>query len=145
VKSGKPYLEQTIVTYNPHYGDDRVCECGHRYYRHFDSYENNDPCGCKYCTCRTFKEAKLHATYLSLEKSDIERSDNSFLGVVRLDGVNGEEAIGVLFPIEYVRELRHDMGRLVHLLAASDADDLKHLLPLFENFANICDEIKEIV
>lgn len=37
----QPYLvTQRIVTdrhYNPAYGDDRICECGHAYYRHFDS------------------------------------------------------------------------------------------------------------
>ncbi len=50
-----PYLitEQvvTVVTrqYNPNYGDDRVCLCGHPYYRHFDTYADMDPIGCKYC------------------------------------------------------------------------------------------------
>lgn len=43
--------------YNPKFGDDRMCECGHVYYRHFDSWEDMDPCGCKYCCCDTFKEA----------------------------------------------------------------------------------------
>lgn len=42
--------------YNPDYGDDRVCECGHAYYRHFDSYDNNAPVGCKYCSCFVFAE-----------------------------------------------------------------------------------------
>jgi len=42
--------------YNPEYGDSRICECGHTYYRHFDTYENMSPCGCKYCGCHTFKE-----------------------------------------------------------------------------------------
>ena len=57
----KPYLVVDIIVnygYNPDYGDDRVCECGHDYYRHFDSYENMDAVGCKYCKCREFKEAK---------------------------------------------------------------------------------------
>jgi len=56
----KPYLEEikTIIVqkYNPKYGDDRVCECGHSYYRHFDSYENMYKCGCKYCGCFEFQE-----------------------------------------------------------------------------------------
>ena len=56
----QPYIitEQTIVIYkyNPKYGDDRVCICGHLYYRHFDSYENMEPCGCKYCNCSEFVE-----------------------------------------------------------------------------------------
>lgn len=56
----KPYLEgfeiRTIRKYNPAYGDGRICECGHTYYRHFDSYEDMDACGCKYCGCYEFKE-----------------------------------------------------------------------------------------
>jgi hypothetical protein len=54
----KPYLVEVveIYKYNPCYGDDRICKCGHPYYRHFDSYDNNAPVGCKYCDCRTFEE-----------------------------------------------------------------------------------------
>jgi len=55
----KPYLEETVIElkYNPNYGDDRICVCGHSYYRHFDSYENMDAIGCKYCyDCRNFVE-----------------------------------------------------------------------------------------
>lgn len=44
--------------YNPDL-DKEVCECGHAYYRHYDSYEDhNDPVGCKYCSCRTFHPVK---------------------------------------------------------------------------------------
>lgn len=52
----QPYLEKTIVikVYNPDYGDDRDCQCGHKYYRHFDTYENMEPVGCKYCMCFEF-------------------------------------------------------------------------------------------
>lgn len=35
--------------YDPKFGDDRLCLCGHSYYRHFDSYDNHRPVGCKYC------------------------------------------------------------------------------------------------
>jgi hypothetical protein len=56
-----PYLEyeyiETIKKYNPNYGDNRICVCGHAYYRHFDSYENMRPVGCKYCMCQEFVEA----------------------------------------------------------------------------------------
>lgn len=59
----KPYIESVIIQrkfkYNPHFGDDRLCECGHVYYRHFDSYEDMDPIGCKYCGCYDFKEAAI--------------------------------------------------------------------------------------
>ena len=56
----QPYLEEATVRitqrYNPNYGDDRECKCGHAYYRHFDSYEDMDAIGCKYCRCYEFKE-----------------------------------------------------------------------------------------
>ena len=59
----KPYLEEQITTtvrrYNPNYGDDRVCQCGHTYYRHFDSWADMDNVGCKYCWCHDFQEAVL--------------------------------------------------------------------------------------
>lgn len=54
---GEPEIE-IQRKYNPKYGDDRICECGHTYYRHFDSYEKMYPCGCKYCECGNFKEKK---------------------------------------------------------------------------------------
>jgi hypothetical protein len=62
-KKEKPYIVKKVVvreelrSYNPKYGDDRVCRCGHSYYRHFDSYDNMEPVGCKYCHCFDFKEA----------------------------------------------------------------------------------------
>jgi len=58
----KPYIVTTttkVITeynYNPKYGNHRVCECGHPYYRHFDTYDQMYPCGCKYCGCGEFKE-----------------------------------------------------------------------------------------
>lgn len=58
--SEKPYIiEEKVVIerkYNPNYGDHRVCKCGHIYYRHFDSYDNMEPIGCKYCDCWEFEE-----------------------------------------------------------------------------------------
>jgi hypothetical protein len=55
-----PYiLEEEVIVhrkYNPEYGDERICICGHSYYRHFDSYEAMYPIGCKYCWCRHFIE-----------------------------------------------------------------------------------------
>ena len=59
----KPYLEvRRIVTdynYNPEYGDERVCECGHVYYRHFDTYDHMSNVGCKYCGCQHFREREI--------------------------------------------------------------------------------------
>ncbi len=56
----KPYIKKVkrIVQkkYNPNYGDNRICICGHPYHRHFDSYDNMRPVGCKYCGCNNFVE-----------------------------------------------------------------------------------------
>ena len=61
-KSDEPYIKQIVTVvkrlYNPDYGDKRICECGHQYYRHFDGYEDNLDVGCKYCSCWDFKEKK---------------------------------------------------------------------------------------
>lgn len=61
-KEEQPYLETITLDrdlkYNPKYGDDKICKCGHTYDRHFDSYEQMEAVGCKYCRCNTFKEAK---------------------------------------------------------------------------------------
>ena len=57
----QPYLEvvtiETDRKYNPKYGNDRKCKCGHAYHRHFDSYEQMEAVGCKYCECYVFVEA----------------------------------------------------------------------------------------
>lgn len=58
-----PYLEKiyTVVErfYNPDYGDDRVCKCGHRYIEHF-LIEDHYPWGCCYCSCLRFEEVNYH-------------------------------------------------------------------------------------
>lgn len=57
IQSNEPYITVTRIEYNPDYGDDRICVCSHTYYRHFDSYDNHAPIGCKYCSdCWTFIE-----------------------------------------------------------------------------------------
>lgn len=48
-------IERGETTYDKNFGDDRECECGHVYYRHFDWMEHYRP-GCKYCECILFKE-----------------------------------------------------------------------------------------
>lgn len=55
-----PYLikSETVKSYNPNFGNDKVCVCGHPYYRHFDFYEEMAPVGCKYCDCDEFKQAE---------------------------------------------------------------------------------------
>lgn len=53
------YVLSKLSKYNKTYGDDKVCTCGHAYYRHFDTYENMLPAGCKYCpSCHSFTLAE---------------------------------------------------------------------------------------
>lgn len=55
-KDGWLAVTDPALVYDKAFGDDRTCECGHTYYRHFDSWEEMRPVGCKYCPCGTFKE-----------------------------------------------------------------------------------------
>jgi hypothetical protein len=61
IDTSGPYLCSYVITienkYNPNYDNDKLCKCGHSYYRHFDSYEDMDPVGCKYCGCQNFELA----------------------------------------------------------------------------------------
>lgn len=50
----KHYKPRYIKQYDPNYGDNKLCKCGHTYYRHFDTYEDMYPVGCKYCGCYEF-------------------------------------------------------------------------------------------
>lgn len=45
-----------FAPYDETFGDERVCQCGHPYHRHFDWMENYRPVGCKYCDCDAFEE-----------------------------------------------------------------------------------------
>ncbi len=51
-----------FAPYDPNYGDNKLCKCGHPYHRHFDSYEDMSPVGCKYCNhydeCTGYVEAE---------------------------------------------------------------------------------------
>lgn len=48
-------VEEQKAKYDPDFGDDKICGCSHPYYRHFDTYDDMYPCGCKYCGCYTFE------------------------------------------------------------------------------------------
>lgn len=53
--------DERAEIYDPFFGDEIECECGHPYYRHFDSYEEMAPVGCKYCSkenCIRFRAKK---------------------------------------------------------------------------------------
>ena len=69
-KAIKHLLNQVDVMgdapYDPYFGDNRLCTCGHPYYRHFDTYEDMAPVGCKYCPldrCSGFQDSGTIATY----------------------------------------------------------------------------------
>jgi len=57
IKSIIEQLKNAPEDYDKDFGDDKLCTCGHQYYRHFDTYEDMYPCGCKYCDCERFEEA----------------------------------------------------------------------------------------
>lgn len=48
--------------YDPNFGDNKKCECGHSYYRHFDSYDDMAPVGCKYC-CHWGPDPSVESDY----------------------------------------------------------------------------------
>lgn len=43
--------------YDPNFGDNKECLCGHPYYRHFDTYDNMAAIGCKYCSPYTYRSS----------------------------------------------------------------------------------------
>lgn len=46
-----PSMEDEIAEqYDEKFGDNKLCLCGHPYYRHFDTYEQMSAVGCKYCS-----------------------------------------------------------------------------------------------
>lgn len=48
------------TAFDPDCSESILCVCGHAYYRHFDTYENMRPVGCKYChgaSCSGFRLA----------------------------------------------------------------------------------------
>ncbi|QGH79455.1 hypothetical protein SEA_LIMPID_144 [Streptomyces phage Limpid] len=42
--------------WDENHDQDALCKCSHPYHRHFDSYEDMYPIGCKYCECDTFEQ-----------------------------------------------------------------------------------------
>ncbi len=75
-----PYIyRQEIVIhkeYNPKYGDERICTCGHHYYRHFDGYEDNRAVGCKYCRCDEFVERTRETPQVVLVPAELKPSQS---------------------------------------------------------------------
>lgn len=57
IKTPYNYVVSVMIErgWNKHYNQSAKCQCGHEYNRHFDSYEEMDAIGCKYCICDEFK------------------------------------------------------------------------------------------
>lgn len=58
--SSSPVTKERV--YDPAFGDDKVCRCGHQYYRHFDTYDEMNPVGCKYCSCGYYEKPETDVT-----------------------------------------------------------------------------------
>jgi len=100
----KPYIETKRIVidrkYNPKYGDDKICKCGHLYYRHFDSYEDNYPCGCKYCNCYDF-ELKLNViNYIVSLQGFNDRKKIECETIQQVWDAIGERDFGGLYQVE---------------------------------------------
>ena len=92
----KPYITeikiitQKIKKYNPNYGDDRLCECGHTYYRHFDSWKNMENVGCKYCPCYDFQEAIITPEKITEIEKLLRKEENNYFIELENDFKNGK-------------------------------------------------------
>jgi len=58
LKIQKPYIETYRLTlqkeYDPNFGDQKVCQCGHNYDMHFPAFSKKIT-SCKFCNCRIFQ------------------------------------------------------------------------------------------
>lgn len=85
------------------------CVCGHQHYRHFDSYEDNRPVGCKYCGCMTFVPATGRARDEETTKptsdgplSVLDWAQERYDNTIRLaDMKTGDDRIGWLTDAAY--------------------------------------------
>lgn len=70
--------------YIPGFGDEKICACGHTYYRHFDTYDDMNPIGCKYCSCETFRESnmKKRVRYANVVEESYEFSLDEIKGLL---------------------------------------------------------------
>jgi hypothetical protein len=73
--------------YDPAFGDDRLCTCGHTYYRHFDPYEDMEPVGCKYCSFSTPDEVKYARSQSNDPEAEWWDEVTCCAGFVPADGI----------------------------------------------------------
>lgn len=75
-------LEVTVIladdenppSYDPNFGNDIMCQCGHVYRRHFDTYDNMAPVGCKYCIplyCPEFSKRVIDPAWFSINGGNL--------------------------------------------------------------------------
>lgn len=121
-QENEPYIkkvnQQIQVThkYNPNFGDDKECVCGHPYHRHFDAFEEMYPIGCKYCSCRTFEE---------ITDENREEIRNKNLMIPRFEIIN-------TFP-----DSLYKVGEIIEVEDFSDEyDDYPHIYKRLPWYAN---------
>ena len=61
-----------MADYDEKYGDDKLCECGHKYFRHFDPFKDMTPVGCKYCECDHYRTTDGTFPRDTIEQRDID-------------------------------------------------------------------------
>lgn len=67
------HADSPSCNYDKEFGDDKLCNCGHPYYRHFDTYEDMENVGCKYCSCHNWKPFDTTRTILKF--SDLQEGE----------------------------------------------------------------------
>ena len=93
------------MIYDREYGDNRLCKCGHPYYRHFDTYDGMKNVGCKYCgwECKGFDAADgenpipIQFSDEPLERVDwLRQHEEQFgdFGLIRVDSDNQVRVFG---------------------------------------------------
>jgi hypothetical protein len=67
-------IEEVQNEYDKNFGDEKLCKCGHPYYRHFDTYDDMSPASCKYCKCAKFEERFAELVRISDEANEIMKN-----------------------------------------------------------------------
>lgn len=113
----RPYILRSKkveeMFYNPNYGDDRICKCGHTYYRHFDTYEEMAAVGCKYCGCYAFEENTDVVLYRCPEchaSCDVEDLEVNEVGGPHLCPACGHEGMDPTSDVELTQVTKEDLA-----------------------------------
>jgi hypothetical protein len=90
--------------YDKSFGDDKLCACGHTYYRHFDWSEDYFPT-CKYCSCMEWEEPQGLVPRIKRSLRVAARNPSAELG-----GPPYEEVDKVIEEIAKVRRVLTSSG-----------------------------------